>query len=210
MFNFDDESLLDQANMRCRPPHRCWHGRWRCPAAFAGSAALATNALPDTPRMLRPFLPWQSAAFAHVELILNRWQGALLGDDMGLGKTQVLLALANDAIQAHGSYAIVVVPTVAEAGYRADLRASFPGLRLHVVKGRTVRDLPAADIYMISDDSLTMKAWLTDEYTDSKGRRHHAGERLGPGAHRPPRRDSPRQGQPGQANGPRQGDARSR
>jgi SWI/SNF-related matrix-associated actin-dependent regulator 1 of chromatin subfamily A len=141
-------------------------------AWLAASKALEAEA--NVVGMARPFYAWQAAAYLYANDSIARWGGALLGDDMGLGKTQVLFALIADAlrIRPQGGYAIVVAPTVVEAGYRQDLRAAFPGLSLHVVKGRKPGTLPTADIYLISDDSLTMKAWMTTEYTDQRDRKH--------------------------------------
>lgn len=136
------------------------------PAAFTGLGDDAWLALSSSiegealvPDMHRPFLPWQASAYHYANASIARWGGAILGDDMGLGKTQVLLALIAERVRG-GGYAIAIAPTVAEAGYRSDLFASFPHLRMHVVRGRKVVDLPEADIYFISDDPLTLKAWL--------------------------------------------------
>lgn len=154
-----DDNLLSMANTAVVAPVAAFHGLGD-DAWLDASRALTATAHPVG--MVRPFLPWQAAAYNYANDSIARWGGALLGDDMGLGKTQVLLALAADATR-QGGYAIVVSPTVAEAGYRSDLFASFPNLKLHVVRGRTVVDLPEADIYFISDDPLTLKAWLAVE-----------------------------------------------
>lgn len=140
-------------------------------AWHAASKALTADA--NVLNMVRPFLPWQAAAFIYANDSIARWGGALLGDDMGLGKTQVMFALASEALRTRpqGGYVIVVAPTVVEAGYRNDLQASFPNMRMHVVRGRKPIALPAADLYLISDDSLTLKAWMTTEHVDAKGKK---------------------------------------
>lgn len=161
-----DPSLLAQANVVPAVPAAAFTGLGD-DAWLDASRSLADEAHPQG--MVRPFLPWQAAAYNYANASISRWGGALLGDDMGLGKTQVLLALAADAVR-HGGYAIAIAPTVAEAGYRSDLFASFPNLKLHVVRGRTVKPLPAADIYFISDDPLTLKAWLAVEHKNAQGK----------------------------------------
>jgi len=161
-----DDNLLSMANVAPAAPVAAFHGLGD-DAWLQASRSLAATAHPQD--MVRPFLPWQAAAYNYANDSIARWGGALLGDDMGMGKTQVLLALAADATR-HGGYVIVVSPTVAEAGYRSDLFASFPHLTLHVVRGRKIVDLPPADIYFISDDPLTLKAWLGVEYKDAKGK----------------------------------------
>lgn len=167
MFDFNDPTLNGLASQVAAKPVVAGMGD---DAWLAASAALATNAVLDTPGMLRPFLAWQAAAFAHVEMILGRWQGALLADDMGLGKTQVAQAIAAKAAL-NGKPVLVIAPPVAQGGWQSDLRAAFPGVRMHVIKGRKVdvAALPQADIYWMSDDSLTMKAWLCDVTKDDKG-----------------------------------------
>lgn len=181
MFDFNDESLLNQANQVAAKPIVAGMGD---DAWFDASKALSTTTVIDTPGMMRPFLPWQSSAFAQVEAILSRWQGALLADDMGLGKTQVALAIAAKSALNTGKYVIVVAPPVAQGGYMSDLRAAFPGVKMHIIKGRTVdvAALPAADIYWMSDDSLTLKAWLADVTKDGKGHDVYAASAFAQGA----------------------------
>ena len=130
---------------------------------LAASGALSADA--TVPGMLRPFMPHQAAAFLYCQGAIARWGGALLGDDMGMGKTQVMLALA---AQVNG-YAIVIAPPVTLAGYKGDLAAAFPGLRMFHAKGRTATDVPAGtDIVFMSDDPLTLRAWLTNGLDASK------------------------------------------
>jgi hypothetical protein len=128
---------------------------------LAASKALAAIAHPQG--MLRPFLPHQAAAYLYARDSIARWGCSLIGDDMGMGKTQVLLALVADSV-ANGGYAVMVAPPVCKAGYQADLQAAFPALRFHHLYGRKAdfANLPTADIYFISDDALTMKAWLVE------------------------------------------------
>lgn len=136
------------------------------PDWIEASRALAPRTPVSVPDMVRPFLPWQAASYSYAIDSIARWGGALLGDDMGLGKTQVLFALANRFIG--NGYAIMVAPPVAEAGYIGDLRAAFPHLTMHVVKGHKRVDLPKADLYFISDDSRTLRTWLLDHVGEDK------------------------------------------
>ena len=127
------------------------------------SSAL-TTAMPVTvPGMVRPYLAHQGAAHVAANYAIGQFGCALLGDDMGMGKTQVLFGLVAERVLA-GGYAIMVAPAVALQGYRSDLAAAFPTLRLAHLHGRTAHldDLPEADIYFLTDDSLTLRAWFTD------------------------------------------------
>lgn len=133
---------------------------------LAASKALTAEA--TVPGMVRPFLPHQAAGYLYAKGALARWGGAFLGQDMGLGKTQIIDVLIADALAARPGYAICIAPPVALAGYQSDLAAAFPHLRLAHLKGRTPTDPPPADIYFISDDSLTLKAWLCP-HLDAQG-----------------------------------------
>lgn len=165
-----DPNLLAQASVAPVAPAFVAPAGLGDDAWLAASKALAAVAHPQG--MVRPFLPWQAAAYQFCNDSIARWGGSLLGDDMGMGKTQVMLALVADAVRTVGSYAIVIAPTVAETGYRQDLAAAFPHLVMHTVKGRTVKALPAADIYFMSDDPLTLKAWLGVETVAANGNKH--------------------------------------
>ena len=175
-----DDNLLSMANTPVAAPITTTFTGLGDDAWFAASQALATDTPVHPAGMVRPFLPWQAAAFTYALASIARWSGALVGDDMGMGKTQVLQALIHDALGkartagTHKAYAIVVSPTVAEHGWRTDLQASFPGLKMHTVRGRTVdhSTLPEADIYFISDDPLTLKAWLAIENKLASGKLH--------------------------------------
>ena len=134
------------------------------------SQALTTEAPVTVPGMARPFLAHQGAAYLYAVDSIARWGCTFLGDDMGMGKTQVLLALVSEAV-ASGGYAILVGPPVALGTYENEIHAAFPGLRIHHCKGRTRRDVPAAEVYFLSDDSGTMQAWLTDEDDSVRGKR---------------------------------------
>jgi SWI/SNF-related matrix-associated actin-dependent regulator 1 of chromatin subfamily A len=131
-------------------------------AILAASKAITGEA--TVAGMARPFLPHQAAAYNYVIGSIARRGSAFVGDDMGLGKTQV--ALATIAQYGRG---LVIAPPVAWAGWADDCRAAFPNLRIAQIKGRKVeRDaqgnvvLPDADILFISDDALTLRAWLTN------------------------------------------------
>jgi Helicase conserved C-terminal domain len=141
-------------------------------AWLAASQALAPDAPVEVPGLVRPFHPWQSAAYLFAQQSIARWGGCLIGDDMGLGKTAVLLALASERVRLTGRPAIMVSPPVAEGGYITELAACFPSLRLCIVKGHKRLPLPQADIFFVSDDSRTMQTWLTDETVDAQGRKH--------------------------------------
>jgi hypothetical protein len=163
-----DQSTLSLASVQAPAPVKPGMGD---DAWLASSKALEPATPVTIPDMVRPFLPWQAAAFVYALAAIKRWGGALLGDDMGMGKTQVLLALAAHflrtalGIGGRRPYAVIIAPLVTTAGYMGDVQAAFPNLRLHVVKGRTVRELPEADLYLLSDDPLTVKAWMIDEVT---------------------------------------------
>ena len=129
------------------------------------SAALTTDVPVTVPGMARPFMPHQAVSYLYTLGAVERWGGAFIGDDMGLGKTQVMQAL----IANRGGRALVIAPPVTFGGWASDLRASFPGLTIAQVKGRTAdRDpagnviLPQADVIFLSDDPLTMRAWMTN------------------------------------------------
>lgn len=140
------------------------------PHALGGADVLALSSAIDLPtfvqpaRMVRPFFGPQKASFTYALDAIARWGACLIGDDMGMGKTQVALALVDHFIHAAGGYAVVVAPSVTRAGYMADLQAAFPTLRFHHVHGRTAKpaELPAADIYWMTDDPQSVRAWLTD------------------------------------------------
>jgi helicase-like protein len=127
---------------------------------LSASKALTPAAPVVIPGMVRPFMDHQAAAFVYACQQMQVWGGALLGDDMGLGKTQVLQALVAEALKA-GGYALMVAPPVAIAGYKSDLAVAFPGLKMVHLHGRKPFLPEPADIYFISDDPLTLKAWLT-------------------------------------------------
>ena len=141
------------------------------------AASSLLNAEVDIEGMARPFLAHQAASYLYALGAIDRWGGALIGDDMGMGKTQVLFALVNEWVRNRkpGGYAVMIAPPVAKAGYQDDLAAAFPLLRFHHLQGRkgSIDDAPAADIYFVSDDALTMKHWLTSgTRKDDKGKSH--------------------------------------
>jgi hypothetical protein len=134
--------------------------------------------------MTREFLPHQAAAFLFILAAIAKFGGALLGHDMGLGKTQVFLAAIADALHnarndgAVDPYAIIAGPPVGKGGYWQDAAAAFPNLRIVHLQGRKVYTPEPADIYFISDDPLTMRAWLTAG-ADTKGNLHPSRFALG-------------------------------
>ena len=127
------------------------------------SVLAASNLLSATANvegMLRPFQAHQAAAYHFANDSIARWGGVLVGDDMGMGKTQVALALLADAVRTTTKPGLVIAPPVAVAGWFDDLRAAFPSLRMVHLKGRTAYTPPPADLYFLSDDAQTLRAWL--------------------------------------------------
>ena len=166
-------TILDAATAAVAAPPRN-------PLALGGDDILALSKaidLPDftmPPRMVRPFFGPQKASFTYSLDAIARWGAVLIGDDMGMGKTQVALALVDHFIHQATTVRLRhhARPSVTKAGYMADLAASFPTLRFHHVHGRTAdfASLPAADIYWMSDDTQSMRAWLTDTVTGNDGK----------------------------------------
>jgi Helicase conserved C-terminal domain len=148
---------------------------------LAASKALSLATPVEVPGMARPFQAHQTAAYAYALDSIARWGGCLVGDDMGLGKTQVLQALVANAVK-DGGYAIMVAPPVAIAGYKSDLAAAFPGLRMVHLHGRKPFLPEPADIYFLSDDPLTLKAWLTVTTHDKHNRAILSASTLATGA----------------------------
>ena len=146
------------------------------------SKALALDYDLNVPGLVRPFHPWQAAAYEYSLASIDRWGGVLLGDDMGLGKTAVLLALCAEYVRRTGRPAIIVAPTVTEGGYITELRACFPHLTMEVVGGHKRRPHGVADIYFLSDDSRVMQTWLTDVSTNAAGKRVHTASAFVAGA----------------------------
>lgn len=143
-------------------------------AIAALSASLTTDHSVEVAGMLRPFLPHQAVCHLYVRGAIERWGCAFVGDDMGLGKTQVMQAAIAERV-APGKHALVIAPPVTWGGWASDLRAAFPGLRIAQIKGRTAdRDdagnviLPDAEVLFLSDDPLTMRAWMTNGLDDRK------------------------------------------
>jgi len=137
---------------------------------LAASMALTTPTPVTVPGMVRPYLAHQGAAHIAINDSIARFGCALLGDDMGMGKTQVLVGLIAERL-VKGGYALMFAPSMALAGYRSDLAAAFPSLRLAHLYGRTadLASLPAADIYFISDDAQSMQAWTTNVTVENRG-----------------------------------------
>jgi hypothetical protein len=162
-------------------------------AIAALSASLTTTETVTVPGMLRPFLPHQAVAYLYATGSLDRWGCVFVGDDMGLGKTQVMQALIATHLTA-GKRALVIAPPVTFGGWVSDLRAAFPNVTIAQCKGRSaertcpdcghvydapeacpscggtaaVVTLPDADVLFMSDDPLTMRAWMTNGITERK------------------------------------------
>ena len=200
---------------------------------LAQSGAISTDVALNVPGMARPYLPHQGAAHVACNSAIDRFGCALLGDDMGMGKTQVMMALAAERIDA-GGYAIMIAPPVALAGYKSDLAAAFPHLRLSHLRGRkperecvrchasmvpgterycatdggdctpTVRIPEVADVYFLSDDPQSLKAWLVTEHKLISGKVRLEGNAFTTGAAILCRDEIHRdKGQQGQAKGVR-------
>jgi SWI/SNF-related matrix-associated actin-dependent regulator of chromatin subfamily A-like protein 1 len=145
-------------------------------AIAALSAALTTTSFVTVPGMARPFLPHQAVCHLYLDRALAEWDCAFVGDDMGLGKTQVMQArIATILAATPGKHALVIAPPVTFGGWSSDLRAAFPGLTIAQIKGRKVEHdadgnvvLPDADVLFLSDDPLTMRAWMTNGIDDRK------------------------------------------
>ena len=165
---FDPTIQAQAATVTVAPPP-AFHGLGD-DAWFAASSRIDPLAPVTVQGMARPFLPWQESAYTFANDCIARWGGTLIGDDMGLGKTQVMHALAADAIHRTGRPAIIVIPPVGEAGHISDLRVAFPNLTITMVKGHKRKPLDPADIYLLSDDSRTMKVWLTDTTINVAGK----------------------------------------
>jgi hypothetical protein len=163
-------------------------------AIAALSASLTTDTQVTVPGMLRPFLPHQAVAHLYVDGAIARWGCAFIGDDMGLGKTQVMQARIATTLASREGKALVIAPPVTFGGWVSDLRAAFPALTIAQCKGRkaertcpdcghvydapeacpscggtaAVVTLPDADVLFMSDDPLTMRAWMTNGITERK------------------------------------------
>ena len=133
-------------------------------AIIAASSALAIDTPVAVPGLVPDGMyPWQHAAVAYALGSIARHGGAVIGDDMGLGKTRVALALISiwRAAGATGP-CLVVTPPANLGGYQREMADAFPSLRMFVAQGRKTTRIPAdADIVWMSDDALTMRAWLT-------------------------------------------------
>lgn len=127
------------------------------------AASHLTEADPiDLPGLAQAMRPWQDAALQYCFDSFERWGCVLEGDDMGLGKTRVALALIKlNRWQGQGP-AIVVTPPANLGTYQRELEAAFPDMKMYMAKGRTPCRIPAdTDIVWMSDDALTMRAWLS-------------------------------------------------
>lgn len=132
-------------------------------ATIAASSALSGDEVVIPGMVPGALYPWQHAAVAYALGAISRHGGAVIGDDMGLGKTRVALALIAlwRAAAPAGGPALVVTPPANLGGYQRELAAAFPGLRMFVAQGRKTTRIPAdTDIVWMSDDALTMRAWL--------------------------------------------------
>lgn len=134
-------------------------------AIFAASSALSTPNVVTIPGLADGALyPWQTAAVEYALGAISRHGGAIIGDDMGLGKTRVALALIAiwRAAAPAGGPVLVVTPPANLGGYQREMLDAFPTMTMHVAQGRKpTRIAPGTDILWMSDDALTMRAWLT-------------------------------------------------
>ena len=128
------------------------------------------------PGMMRPFQPHQAAGYLYLSESIRQNGYGIAGYDMGLGKTQIFLALIADAIAAAKAagkphHVFLIGPPVGKGGYMNDIKVAFPGLRFAHLHGRkpemdpvfpNLPIVPDADVYFLSDDALTLKAWLVE------------------------------------------------
>ena len=142
---------------------------------FDLSSALSTTTVVAPPGMVRPYQAHQAAGHVAANHAIATFGTAVIGDDMGLGKTQLASGLVAERI-ADGGYAVVIAPPVTWAGWSNDMQAAFPHLRFAQVKGTKpdFANLPIADVYWLSDHSVTMQNWLTTKTTekDQYGKEH--------------------------------------
>src|SRR5262245_28980082 len=135
------------------------------------NAATAWGSDPDAMRTLlqsaldanaEPLYAHQQAAILYGWHSIEAHGGVLFGHDMGVGETRMFLTLASLILAQRQGYAILIGPPVGKGGYQSEIARCFPGLRFAHLEGRKVYALPEADVYFISDDTLTMRAWLTN------------------------------------------------
>lgn len=144
---------------------------------IAASSALAGDEVTVPGMVPGSLYPWQHAAVRYATAAIARHGGAVIGDDMGLGKTRVALALIAlwRAADPTLGPVLVVTPPANLGGYQREMAAAFPGLRMFVAQGRKTTRIPAGtDVLWMSDDALTMRAWLTcgDSMPDAYGKSH--------------------------------------
>ena len=146
---------------------------------FAGATTASSSPPPQAlstpepiavPGMVRPYLAHQGAAHVAANGAIARYGAPCWATTWAWARPRCCSGSSSERI-ANGGYAIMVAPPVAKAGYQGDLIAAFPHLRFAHLQGRTpdFANLPIADIYFISDDTLTMQAWLTTSVTEHRG-----------------------------------------
>ena len=128
--------------------HDCWDDldaavdrlAWRM--AERERILLPTWAPGDVPGFVEGKSPYLYQTQAATVAVANG--GMLLGDDVGLGKT--ISAIATLLLGAPLPAAVVVQPHL--AGQWKKRFEEFSSLRVHVIKGRAIYDLPQADVYI--------------------------------------------------------------
>lgn len=150
---------------------------------IAASRAMEPSAPLNIPGCMRPLYPHQQAAVEYIDGAIRRFGGAIVGDDMGLGKTAVALAMvALWKARGAGGPVIIVTPPAVLGGLQREIAQAFPSLTLTVVQGRKpLPKVPSTDIVWMSDDSLTMRAHLTEvdlSVTNKHGERVEVVSRL--------------------------------
>jgi len=151
-------------------------------AIISASTALEPQGSVMVPGCTRPLYPHQQAAVEYISAALTRFGGAIVGDDMGMGKTAVALSMVALWKQAGATGpTIIVTPPAVLGGLQREMREAFPALTMTVVQGRKpLPKVPTTDIVWMSDDSLTMRAHLTevDLHASKTGERVEVASRL--------------------------------
>jgi SNF2 family DNA or RNA helicase len=129
------------------------HLRGRMIPAVRGLSALSSAVDGDPgeiPGLALPLLGYQRAGVEYI----RKARRVLVGDEMGLGKTPQAIA----SVVAEQTFpALVVCPPSLTLNWVREFSKFAPSVRVHRIVGRTVTDLPEADVYVIGDSVVA--AW---------------------------------------------------